>query len=79
MAVLRIGVVISAQEGPLFTSTETKKYIYTYVWSKFIYCGTYFEFCYKSSKNIRLLISMPATKKLRELMLTAGVFLINLK
>jgi len=31
MAVLRIGIVISVQEGPLFTSTETKNiYIHMY-------------------------------------------------
>ena len=43
-------------------------------WSKFIFCGTYSEFCYKSLKNIRLLMSVPATKKLRELMLLLEFF-----
>jgi hypothetical protein len=30
MAVLRIGVVIYVEKGPLFTSTETKKILHVY-------------------------------------------------
>jgi len=52
MAVFCVGFVISVQERSLFMSTEKKMYIPTYEWSKLIYCGTYFEFCYKSLKNI---------------------------
>ena len=82
-----MGVVISVQEGPSFTSRERERervkyiyiYIYIYIYTricmvKFIYCGTYSELCYKSLKNILLLISMSATKKLRELMLLLEFF-----
>ena len=76
MAVLRIGVEFMCRE--LICLLLQKQKIYVCVWSKFIYCRTYFEFCYKSCKNIRLLVSVSASKKSKELLLQLEV-LTNLK